>query len=119
VSCPKEVSAVSEQRSAALEALEAYSTDIACWRVEAIERRMRAMPERFPDYARARTDIEREKQALIQKLGDEFALEPFLLAYMAYHSELVFEVYKQAALDGGRVHHAFVTRELPMKEEAP
>ena len=110
---------MSEQRSAALGDLEAYSTDIACWRVEAIERRMRAMPERFPDYARARTDIEREMQALIQKLGDEFALEPFLLAYMAYHSELVFEVYKQAALDGGRVHHAFVTRELPKKEEAP
>ena len=39
-------------------------------------------------------------------------------AYMAYHSELIFEVYKQAALDGGRIHHAFTIQELPRKEDA-
>jgi len=100
--------------------LKDYAADIACGRVEAIERFMRAVPERYADFNRSLADIECEKGALIQKLDDDaLALEPLLLAYMAYHSELVFEVYKQAMIDGGRVYHAFVTQELPMKEEAP
>ena len=99
--------------------LNVYSTDIACWRVEEIERRMRNAPETFPDFVKALADIESAKRDLIQKLGgDEFALEPLMRAYMAYHSELVFEVYKQAALDGGRSHHAYTLQELPRKEDA-
>lgn len=97
--------------------LSAIATDIACWRVEAIEKAMRLAPDTFSDYAKARTDIEREKARLIQKLEDSFALEPLMNALMAYHGELVFEVYKQAALDGGRIYHAFVTHGLPQKEE--
>ena len=99
--------------------LERYATDIACWRVEAIENGMRHAPDAFPDYAKSRTDIEREQATLIQKLdGDDFALEPLINAMMAYHGELVFEIYKQAVLDGGRICHAFVTGELPIKEGA-
>lgn len=99
--------------------LERYATDIACWRVEAIENGMRKAPDDFSDYSQALTDIEREKASLIQKLGgDDFALEPLLNALMAYHGELVFEVYKRAALDGGRIYHAFITGELPVKEES-
>lgn len=96
-----------------------YATDVAIWRVEAVENGMRRAPESFPDYAKALTDIEREKASLIQKLGgDVFALEPLVNAMIAYHSELVFEVYKRAALDGGRIYHAFITDELPAKEDA-
>ncbi len=99
--------------------LERYSTDIASWRVEAIEKIMRCAPDNFPDYAKARSEIEREQARLIQKLGnDDFALEPLMSAMMAYHGELVFEVYRQAVRDGGRVYHAFVTGELPIKEDA-
>ena len=98
--------------------LGAYATDIACWRVEAIENSMRRAPDVFLDYTKARENIEREKNELIHKLdGNEFALEPLLTAIMAYHSEIVFEVYKQAVLDGGRICCAFLTRELPVKEE--
>ena len=39
-------------------------------------------------------------------------------ALMAYHGELVFEVYKQAVMDGGRISYAFMTGELPLKEGA-
>ena len=99
--------------------LNAYSTDIACWRVEEIERCMRASPEVFPDFVKALADIENAKRDLIQKLGDgELVLQPLMLACMAYHSELVYEVYKQAALDGGRIHHAFTIQELPGRESA-
>lgn len=99
--------------------LERYATDIACWRVGAIENGMRRAPETFPDYAKAREDIEREQASLIQKLGDDgFMLEALMNALMAYHGELVFEVYKQAVLDGGRIYHAFIISELPIKEDA-
>ena len=37
-----------------------YATDIACWRVEAIENGMRRAPDDFPDYAKSLVDIERE-----------------------------------------------------------
>jgi len=96
-----------------------YATDIAISRVEDIENGMRKAPEAFPDYVNARECIEREKGKLIQKLGgDAFAPEPLVTAIIAYHSEVVFEVYKQAVLDGGRICHAFLTRELPTKEVA-
>lgn len=95
-----------------------YATDIACWRIEAIEKVMRQAPDDFPEYIGARERIEIEKAKLIQKLGgDDFVLEPLMNAIMAYHGEVVFEVYKQAVLDGGRICYAFLTRELPMKEE--
>lgn len=97
--------------------LKAYSTDIACWRVEEIERHMRGAPEAFPDFANALKNIKSAKQDLIQKLGgNELVLQPLMLACMAYHSELIYEVYKQAALDGGRIHHAFTIRKLPRRE---
>ncbi len=96
-----------------------YATDVAVWRVEDIENDIRRAPDDFPDYAKALTDIEREKASLIQKLGgDDFALEPLVNAMMAYHGELIFEVYKRAALDGGCIYHAFITGELPAKEDA-
>lgn len=98
--------------------LERYATDIACWRVEAIEKYMRRAPDSFPDYAQALVAIEQEKASLIQKLGgDDFALELLMNALMAYHGELVFAVYRRAVLDGGRVYHAFITGELPVKED--
>jgi len=42
-------------------------------------------------------------------------LEPLTNAFLTYQSLLVFEVYAQAVLDGGRILHAFVTGELPAK----
>lgn len=98
--------------------LKAYSTDIACWRIEQIERYMRGAPDDFPDFIKSRTNIETAKRDLIQKLdGDELELQSFMLACMAYHSELLYEVYKQAVLDSGRIHHAFTIQELPRREE--
>lgn len=73
-----------QANSSMLGELEQYATDIACWRVEAIENGMLHEPNAFPDYAKARTDIERERAAIIQKLGgDDLALEPLVNAMMA------------------------------------
>lgn len=98
--------------------LEDISTGIAHWRIESIKNTMRNAPDAFPDYTQAREDIKREQADLIRKLNsDEFAMESLIKAMMAYHSELILEVYKQAVLDGGRLYHAFVTGELPTKED--
>ena len=102
-----------------LRALDEYSTEIATWRIEMIERELRRNPERNADFTQSLKDIDRESGKLIQKLGgDDFALEPLVNAMMAYHGELIFEVYKRAALDGGCIYHAFITGELPAKEDA-
>lgn len=98
--------------------LEDISTYIAHWRIEGIENAMRNAPDAFPDYTQAREDVKREQAYLIRKLNsDDFALEPLIKAIMVYHSELILEVYKQAVLDGGRLYHAFITGELPIKED--
>ncbi len=110
---------MAEQKSYSdiIAALEAYSTDIASWRIELIEREMRRDPDKNPEFAQSLKDIETERLSLIQKLnGDYEQLEPLIKAYLAYHSELIYEVYKQAVLDGGRVFQAFIERELPRKE---
>lgn len=100
-------------------ALEAYSVDIANWRIELIEREMRHSPDEHKDFAQSLKDIDSESQRLIQKLGGDYEqLELLMKAYMTYHSEMIYEVYKQAVLDGGRVFQAFIEHELPRKENA-
>lgn len=102
-----------------LEDLRSYFSELAIWRVEAIEREMRRKPEQHPDFTASLKQIDREQAALAEKLGGDIAAtEPIMRAVMTYHSELVFEIYRQAVLDGGRVYHAFVTNELP-KDDRP
>ena len=40
-------------------------------------------------------------------------------ALSAAGAELAIEMYKRGGLDGGRMYHAFITGELPRKEEKP
>ncbi len=109
---------MAEQKSDSdiIAALEAYSTDIASWRIELIEREMRHSPDENPEFIQSLKDINSESQRIIQMLGGDYEqLEPLTKAYMAYHSELIFKVYKQAVLDGGRIYQAFIEHELPRK----
>ena len=102
-----------------LRALDEYSTEIATWRIEMIERELRRNPERNADFTQSLKDIDRESGKLILKLGGDYTvLEPLIKAQMAYQSEILFEVFHQAALDGGRVFQAFIEHELPRKETA-
>ena len=71
------------------------------------------------DLQQSLKDIDRESEKLIQKLGGDYTvLEPLIKAQMAYQSEILFEVFHQAALDGGRGFQAFIEHELPRKEAA-
>ena len=103
-----------------LEDLKEYAYDIANWRVDHIESRMEKAPDDYPDFAAASKALDEEKERMIQKLGGDFReLEPLTRAFLTYQSILIYEVYTQAVMDGGRVLHAFVTGELPAKPAVP
>ena len=108
------------ERGDLLEDLEKYAYDIANWRVDHIECRMEKAPDDFPDFAAAVKALDEEKERMIQKLGGDFReLEPLTRAFLTYQSILIYEVYTQAVMDGGRVLHAFVTGELPARPQEP
>ena len=103
-----------------LEELKEYAYDIANWRVDHIEGRMKKAPDDYPDFAAAARALDEEKERMIQKLGGDFReLEPLTSAFLKYQSILIYEVYTQAVMDGGRVLHAFVTGELPARPKSP
>lgn len=107
---------MTQKRSDLLEDLKEYAYDIANWRVDHIESRMEKAPDDYPDFAAASKALDEEKERMIRKLGGDFReLEPLTRAFLTYQSILIYEVYTQAVMDGGRVLHAFVTGELPAK----
>lgn len=108
------------EHSDLLEDLKEYAYDIANWRVDHIESWMGKAPDDYPDFAAASKALDEEKERMIQKLGGDFReLEPLTRAFLMYQSILIYEVYTQAVMDGGRVLHAFVTGELPAKPIDP
>mgnify|MGYP006897839164 FL=1 len=108
---------MTKKRSDLLEELEKHAYDIASWRVDHIEYLMENAPDDYPEFAAAAKTLDAEKERMIQKLGGDYReLEPLTNAFLTYQSLLVFEVYAQAVLDGGRMLHAFVTGELPAKQ---
>lgn len=111
---------MTKKRSDLLEELEKHAYDIASWRVDHIECLMEKAPEDYPEFAAAAKALDAEKERMIQKLGGDYReLEPLTNAFLTYQSLLVFEVYAQAVMDGGRMLHAFVTGELPAKPAIP
>ena len=96
-----------------------YADDIADWQITRFEREAQKNTEAYPEYAQAVSQMEDEGSALIQKLGgDEMAIEGLLCACLARGAALAVVMYKRGVLDGGRLFHAFLTRELPRKEDA-
>ena len=111
---------MTKKRSDLLEELEKHAYDIASWRVDHIECLMENAPDDYPEFAAASKALDAEKERMIQKLGGDYReLESLTNAFLTYQSLLVFEVYVQAVLDGGRMLHTFVTGELPAKPMPP
>ena len=85
--------------------------EIALNRIDEIERQLSESPDQFPRFAEAarRLDAAMEKTDAHpnEELSDRDAL------WMGYSAALALEMYLAGARDGGRVYHAFVTRELP------
>ena len=96
-----------------------YARDIAGWQLEKLERELRSHIQDYPEFARAVELMEDADADLIQKLsGDESVTEDIQSASNAYAATLAIEMYIRGVLDGGRLCHAFLTREFPRKEDA-
>ena len=97
----------------------AYADSIADYQVTQVELDMQRNPDRFPEYTQASAWLEAEEANLIQKLGgDALAVEDILSACVAKRAAVAIETYKRGVLDGGRIYHAFATRELPKGGES-
>lgn len=100
------------------EDMQQYVREITALRIDTIESAMRKNPAQFPDFAQFNKDVSVQSELLIQKMnGDAWALEPLLRVLMGAQTELVNEAYRQGAIDGGRIYHAFVTGELPRRTD--
>lgn len=96
------------------EKIRAYAEGIADQQVTQAELDMQRSPDTYLEYTRAAIWLDDEERDLIQKLGDDaMDTEDILNAAGAKAAALAIEVYKRGVLDGGRIYHAFVTRELP------
>ena len=88
--------------------------EIALSRVDTIERELYAHPEHSPKFSEA----VRELHAALDETEEHpnAALTARDDLWMGYTAALALEMYLAGARDGGRVHHAFVTGELPGRE---
>lgn len=88
--------------------------DVALNRIDTVERNLRAHPERSPLFARAVRDLHAALDETEAHPNVELTARDEL--WMGYTAALALEMYLAGARDGGRVHHAFVTGELPGRE---
>ncbi len=95
------------------ERLKQYVVDVAGWRIDDVERGLKQHPDEHPEYASAveQLDLTADNVDASSELG---AMSD---AWMAYAATLALEMYLAGARDGGRVYHAFITGELPVRPE--
>ena len=100
--------------------LQEYATSIADWKMNAVEHEMQQNPKKYPEYARAMEACKTAEAQLMQKWScGPMELDQLESALSAVGAELAIEMYKRGVMDGGRMYHAFITGELPRKEETP
>ena len=100
------------------EKLKEYSADIADKRMGDVEFMMQRSPDKYPEYTAARERIAEEEQVLMDKLHCvPFDFDGLECAFTAVNAALAIQAYLQGVQDGGRMYHAFITGELPKKQE--
>lgn len=100
------------------EELQEYAVDIADRRMGDVEQIMQRSPDDYPEYTAARENITEQEQALMDKLHCvSFDFDGLECAFNAVNAALAIQAYLQGVQDGGRMYHAFITGELPKKQE--
>ncbi len=89
----------------------AWIREISYERIDQIERQLNAYPDVFPEFAAAAEKIDAAMDET-DKHPDAKLTERDDL-WMTYSAALALEMYLAGTRDGGRVYHAFITRELP------
>ena len=100
------------------EKLQEYAVDIADRRMGDVEQMMQRSPDDYPEYTAARETIVEQEQALMDRLHCvSFDFDGLECAFNAVNAALAIQAYLQGVQDGGRMYHAFITGELPKKQE--
>jgi hypothetical protein len=107
------ISVLHEDEQQTTQRLYEYAINIAGHELEMLEQAMVEQPDDYPEYTQARTHRGLAEEDLIQKLGDPMALEPYANASNAYAAAIGIAMFLRGVLDGGRIYHAMVMRELP------
>lgn len=80
--------------------------------LESTERYMRDHPEKYSAFHGAIADIE-SMRARLESNADVQLVDNLISAAFCFASELAMETYLRGLLDGGILHHALSTGELP------
>ena len=88
----------------------AWIREIAYERIDQIERQLNACPEAFPEFADAAGKLDAAMEETDAHPDAKLTERDDL--WMTYSAAL--EMYLAGTQDGGRVHHAFITGELPV-----
>lgn len=95
--------------------LEGYAEDIAGYQLDNIERELQRNPDAHLEFTSAASRLKAVEAQF------DWASDPRLTelseAWIAHSAALAVEMYLQGVRDGGRIYHAFITGELPRKEE--
>ena len=85
--------------------------EIALNRIDEIERQLSESPDQFPRFAEAARRLDAAMEKTDAHPNEELSDRDNI--WIGYSAALALEMYLAGARDGGRVYHAFVTRELP------
>ena len=85
--------------------------EIALNRIDEIERQLSESPDQFPRFAEAARRLDAAMEKTDAHPNEEVSDRDNI--WIGYSAALALEMYLAGARDGGRVYHAFVTRELP------
>ena len=96
-------------------ATEDFAFLIATEQLDRVEQDLNAHPDKHPNYHRAVT-ILHEMRSRLAPITD-LRINDLSQAWRSYADALAVEMYLYGVRDGGRIYHAFVTNELPKKED--
>lgn len=94
--------------------LNTFAEDLAAQVMDKLHVYMAEHPEEHPDFASGCSRIDAAEESLKKIVGEESSLVYELSdAHYTRSYALAVEIYKQGVLDGGRIYHSIIFRELP------
>ena len=97
-----------------------YATDVATWQMDRIECHMKRHPGDYPIFTEGLQRAD-ELENRLAELCPEHAhlVEEYADAHFTRSGALAIEMYIHGFLDGGRVLHEMLRRNMPGKEDRP
>ncbi|MBQ8618076.1 MAG: hypothetical protein IJ418_11300 [Clostridia bacterium] len=94
-----------------------FAEDIAVKTMHELSVQMLGEPDKHPDYVSGWNRIIEVEHSIEQLLGADANLVYELgEAHFKRSYALAVEIYKRGVLDGGRIYHAMISGDLPLKE---